>query len=118
MESHPSYTILSPVIAKYPRVGGAMFLTYNDLVHTQRWKDVEILELPRTDRVALRGKRPETSASHTIVPCLLAESLSIEWLENVFEEVNEQHEIYMGILSDDSSIVYYRISKGIVKPPS
>jgi len=26
----------------------------------QRWKDVEVLELPQSQRVALRGTRPET----------------------------------------------------------
>ncbi|KAG8856445.1 hypothetical protein FRB96_006411 [Tulasnella sp. 330] len=39
-------------------------------------------------------------------------------LNAIFDEVSPPPaEIYLGITSDDSSIVYYRLSKGIVKPP-
>jgi len=118
MESHPSYSTLAPFIAKYPQVGGCLFLTYNDLVYAQSWKGVEVLELPQSQRVALKGIRPETNASHIIVPCSLSESLSMTWVTNVFKELNDTPDLYLGILSEDSSVVYYRLSSGIVKPPS
>ncbi|KAH9949854.1 tRNA intron endonuclease [Amylocystis lapponica] len=69
-----------------------------------------------------------------VVPCSLQESLSISWcasldircshrreypfrLQNAFEELNKPPQVYLAINSEDSSIVYYKISPGIVKPP-
>lgn len=75
--------------------------------------------------------------SRVVVPCTLSENLSIEWyarnrsqtkstswnlacnrINTVFDTVvPPPTEIYLGIVSDDSSIVYYKLSKGMVKPP-
>jgi tRNA-splicing endonuclease subunit Sen15, fungi type len=35
-----------------------------------------------------------------------------------FSGLQNPAEIYLAITSDDSSIVYYKISSGIVKPPN
>lgn len=37
-------------------------------------------------------------------------------LQNVFSSLSDPLEIYLAINSEDSSIVYYKISSGIVKP--
>jgi tRNA-splicing endonuclease subunit Sen15 len=75
-----------------------------------------------------------------VVPCSLSENLSIEWyntlvalnwfewtrrnlpfsnrLNNIFRNCSPTpNEIWIGIVGDDSSMVYYKLSKGIVKPP-
>lgn len=38
-------------------------------------------------------------------------------LENAFVSLDNPPEVYLAITSEDSSIVYYKISRGIVKPP-
>jgi len=52
-----------------------------------------------------------------VIPCSLSESLSTAWLHTAFEELGGPPHIYLAINTEDSSIVYYKISPGIVKPP-
>jgi len=134
MESHPSYPALASLIRKYPRSGGALFQTYNDLALAQRWTDVEVLDLVSCSRGAFRGRRPQTvklptprldAHTHTtlqqntaacVFPCSLSESLSTALIESAFSELGDPPEMYVAITSEDSSIVYYKFSTGIVKP--
>ncbi|KAJ7909695.1 hypothetical protein B0H13DRAFT_1616314, partial [Mycena leptocephala] len=51
-----------------------------------------------------------------VVPCSLAETLSFAWLKTAFAQLSDPPEIYLAITSDDVSIVYYKISRGIIKP--
>ncbi|KAL6302855.1 tRNA intron endonuclease [Sparassis latifolia] len=135
-KSHPSYQALSSLLDKYPRAAGALFQTYNDLLYgkyalrpslarslnvrrknsAQQWTDLEVLELKTCSRGALRGRRPRADPLLCVVPCLLSESLSISWLQSAFEELGQPSEIYLGINAQDSSVVYYKLSPGIVKP--
>lgn len=72
----PKYKLLSPLIHKYPRSGGALFQAYNDLslswMHSfllycateshpaQQWTDLEVLDLTGCSRGAFRGRKPRT----------------------------------------------------------
>jgi len=126
MESHPSYPILKPYIMAYPKSAGAAFQTYNDIVYAQGWKDVKLVELRRCRRVGFTGKRVEDGTvidtQLHVVPCSLAETLSMSWIQDAFADMsnpdsNPPPSIYLAITDTDSSIVYYKISSGIVKPP-
>ncbi|KAH9841486.1 tRNA intron endonuclease [Rhodofomes roseus] len=117
MEQHPSYTELSALVPKYPRSAGALFQTYNDLKLAQQWTDLEVVDLTSCSRGALKGRRPKVEAVLCVIPCSLAESLSIAWLHDAFGELGSPPHIYLAINTEDSSIVYYKISPGIVKPP-
>jgi tRNA-splicing endonuclease subunit Sen15, fungi type len=100
---------------------------------------VEVLDLgERCKRVALRGLKPSSSSEPEllhVVPCTLAESLSFELygaqftassttyshissdrLQNALSALSDPPAIFLAINSEDSSIVYYKISSGIVKP--
>ncbi|KAG8899726.1 hypothetical protein FRC01_010400 [Tulasnella sp. 417] len=102
-------------------------MTYNDLKFAQKWTNISVVDIPALKRYAIRGDMPapaetseqkSTPQSRIVVPCMLSENLSIEWINAVFDTVTPPpSEIYMGIVSDDSSIVYYKLSKGMVKPP-
>jgi len=126
MQSHPSYPRLADLINKYPRSAGALFQTFNDVTLAQKWIDVDVLELPDCGRVAIKGLRPSLTGDEpvspcVVVPCGLAESLSTSWIRNVFTELgNEQQtaleSFFLAFCSEDSSIVYYKISRGIIKP--
>ncbi|KAG2349841.1 hypothetical protein BDR05DRAFT_955695 [Suillus weaverae] len=123
MQNHPSYPVLSQLLAKYPATGGALFQVYNDLTLAQRWTEVEVLDLPACKRAAIKGQRPTPDTDRgpsicVVVPCLLSESISTSWLRATFTSLDPlPSEIYVAITSEDTSTVYYKISQGIVKPP-
>ena len=73
-----------------------------------------------------------------IVPCSLAEMISVRWyvhdsthlqiiwrykgalfvrLKSAFSELDNPGELFLAICAEDSSIVYYKLSAGINKPP-
>ncbi|PCH40198.1 hypothetical protein WOLCODRAFT_131285 [Wolfiporia cocos MD-104 SS10] len=117
MQSHPSYPALSALLPKYPRSAGALFQTYNDLTLAQQWTDVEVIDLAPCSRGAFRGRRPKTEDDLCVIPCSLSESVSLAWLQDAFRELGHPPQVYLAINTEDSSIVYYKISPGIVKPP-
>lgn len=116
MDKHPSYPILRDLLHKYPRTAGPLFQTYNDLALAQRWTSVHAVDLPACARGALRGTRPGAERPSFVVPCALHERLSAEWMRAVFEGLGTE-EVYVAIGAEDSSLVYYKLSRGIVKPP-
>ena len=73
-------------------------------------------------RSLLSQKQPEL-----ILPCHVADVLSIAYFESVFAslaalpqlegegELQTAH-ILLAILSPDSTVVYYKLAKGLVKP--
>ncbi|TFK86374.1 hypothetical protein K466DRAFT_600376 [Polyporus arcularius HHB13444] len=117
MDKHPSYEALSPYLSKYPKAAGSLFQTYNDLKLAQQWTDLEVVELPGCARCGMRGRRPQMDDLLCVVPCSLSESLSTEWIRTTFKELGSPPHVYLAINTEDSSIVYYKISPGIVKPP-
>ncbi|PPQ69110.1 hypothetical protein CVT25_004607 [Psilocybe cyanescens] len=128
METHPSYPILSTLLAKYPRASSSLFQTYNDIVYAQQWDDVEIIDLQRCLRGVIAGKKRDTQETLYVVPCSLSETLSFAWLQDAFSQLftdltkNQAVDsnppcLYVAITSSDASIVYYKLSHGIVKPP-
>ncbi|KAI0308722.1 hypothetical protein OF83DRAFT_1073101, partial [Amylostereum chailletii] len=52
-----------------------------------------------------------------VVPCSLAEMLSMAWYVYAFEGLGHPTEVYLAIAADDSSVVYYKLTAGIAKPP-
>ncbi|KAF8965128.1 tRNA intron endonuclease [Flammula alnicola] len=134
MESHTSFPVLSPFIAKYPRASSSLVQAYNDIVYAQQWNGVEVIDLESCSRGAIKGKKAGTEETLYVVPCALAETLSFAWLQDAFaqlfpkpssadtSETNTPADsttpfLYLAITSQDASIVYYKLSKGIVKPP-
>jgi len=116
METHPSYPKLSFLLNKYPAAAGSLFQAYNDIVFAQQWTDVEVLELEGCSRAVIKGRRPNMETISHVVPCSLAETVSFSWLKTAFSSLSNPPEIHLGITTDDASIVYYKISLGIVKP--
>ncbi|KIM43710.1 hypothetical protein M413DRAFT_443619 [Hebeloma cylindrosporum] len=135
MESHPSYPVLSALIAKYPQSSASLFQTYNDIVYAQQWNDVGLIDLQNCGRGAIKGKKRETEETLYVLPCSLSETVNFAWLQSAFsqlfpaplprdtslgnETISEEVEnpsLYIAITSSDASIVYYKLSQGIVKP--
>ncbi|KAF8445596.1 tRNA intron endonuclease [Boletus edulis BED1] len=126
MQSHPSHPRLAGLINKYPKSASALFQTFNDVTLAHKWTDIQVLELPQCGRGAIKGLRPsltagEPSSTCVVVPCGLAESISTSWIRDAFAALDTQladapETLFVAICSGDSSIVYYKISKGIIKP--
>jgi len=117
MENHVSYPALASLAKSYPRAANSLFATYNDLLHAQRWEDLTVLDLPACTRGALSGRRPNSEPTTLyVLPCSMSESLSTSWLTDAFKALNDPEGIYLAISTEDSSIVYYKISRGFVKP--
>ncbi|EGN93977.1 hypothetical protein SERLA73DRAFT_156092 [Serpula lacrymans var. lacrymans S7.3] len=128
MENHPSYPALQSLLRKYPKAAGSLFQTYNDLLLAQKWTSIELLDLSSCSRAAIKGQKPRVEPEplrppYIVVPCSLAESLSTSWLQAAFTHLDKlsddkpASEIFLAMTSEDASIVYYKISRGIVKPP-
>jgi tRNA-splicing endonuclease subunit Sen15 len=119
MDRHPSYALLKPHLSAHPRTAGALFQTYNDITLAQRWTDVRVLDLPgAAGRAGLVGRRPDAETDAYVVPCALAETLSPAWIRAVFDALPPGVEaFFLAIVAEDSSVVYYKLSKGIAKPP-
>ncbi|KAI6044902.1 tRNA intron endonuclease [Pisolithus marmoratus] len=123
MQTHPSYPGLTRYLSKYPSLAGALFQTFNDITLVQKWTNVELVDLPNCQRAAIKGLRPSSDGDEppsmcVVLPCSLAESLSTSYFGAAFASLGERtpKQIYLAICADDSSTVYYKISKGIVKP--
>ena len=111
---------------------------YNDVLYAQSWTDVQVIDLGSScPRGAVKGKKPTSESDEDVyvVPCELSETLSFAWcvlvchfrpwmlkkqfdrLQDASKALSNPAEIYLGISAEDSSIVYYKLSSGIVKPP-
>ncbi|KAL9711357.1 hypothetical protein Ac2012v2_005902 [Leucoagaricus gongylophorus] len=116
MEKHPSYPTLAPLLSKYPRSSGSLFQAYNDIVYAQRWEYVDVVELEKCSRGAITGRKKHSDTILHVVPCTISETLSTRLLDDAFTSLGKPSEIYLAITSEDASIVYYKISSGVVKP--
>jgi len=84
----------------------------------QQWVDIDVVEIAELGRPVLTGRKTSDEPRRIVVPCSLSENLSIKWLNYVFRNYSPvPEELWIGIVGDDSSMVYYKLSKGIVKPP-
>ncbi|EIW81175.1 hypothetical protein CONPUDRAFT_124153 [Coniophora puteana RWD-64-598 SS2] len=133
MQNHPSHAALAPFLSKYPQSSGPLFQAYNDIVLAQKWTEIALLDVPSCQRGAIRGTRPlaptdpdAPRATCVVLPVSLSEEISTRWLRNAFADLAAQQaasgtqsgdELYLAIAADDASTVFYKLSRGIVKPP-
>jgi len=102
----------------YPRHAQSLFQVYNDILYAQQWREVAVENLALLSRAIIKGKKTEQEDQRIVIPCSLADQLSIDWLNAVFSsQTPVPDQIWIGIVADDSSLVYYKLSRGMVKPP-
>ena len=88
MDTHPTFAALAPFLPRYsPAVQGAAFQAYNDLLLSQRWADLRVVDLPASARCAFEGVPTNAADSAIVVPCALSENISLDWLNAAFEDV-------------------------------
>ncbi|KAH7103045.1 tRNA intron endonuclease [Auriculariales sp. MPI-PUGE-AT-0066] len=117
MESHPVTKMLGNMLGRYPRSAGALFQVFNDLLLAQRWQNLRAIDLANVERVVVCGRQPGSDQEVYVVPCSLAEPLPLSIFHLVFQSLSQVATIHLGIVGNDSSVVYYKLSSDIVKPP-
>ncbi|KAJ7810290.1 hypothetical protein B0H14DRAFT_2379226, partial [Mycena olivaceomarginata] len=113
---------LAHVLPTYPRAAGSVFQAYNDILLVQQWTDVEIVDLEGISRAAISGKKPKTVRSCVSMlglSCLFF-GIFMTRISTLFPALwprrSPSDGIFLAITSDNASIVYYKLSRGIVKP--
>ncbi|PWN20326.1 hypothetical protein BCV69DRAFT_312922 [Microstroma glucosiphilum] len=138
-KTHSSYEPLKEIMALYPRQSGPIFHSYTDLTHAARWEEMTAVDLGKEKQTRLQrvsgsgwagliGRRPGGKKLEAVIPCHIADTLSTSFFDGIysalatlssseerFEELETEH-ILLAVLSPDSTVVYYKLAKGLVKP--
>ncbi|KAG5520095.1 hypothetical protein PMAC_001171 [Pneumocystis sp. 'macacae'] len=91
-----------------------------DLLLSQLWEELKIYQLP-SNRSIIQGVSPQSHKTFYVYPCSLEERVSIKKICKLYDEVwdilgKDKQTLLLGIVSSDSTIVYYKMSNGLVKP--
>ncbi|EGG08519.1 uncharacterized protein MELLADRAFT_104929 [Melampsora larici-populina 98AG31] len=112
---------IKSIANQYPLQSSALIQAYSDLSAAQQWIDLRIqtcsLESNSSKVVLLRGKPNLTEPERLVYPISLTQSTNFKTLKNLFNQIGfSTQKILLAIISNDSSIVYYELSNGIVSP--
>ncbi|KTW32061.1 uncharacterized protein T551_00743 [Pneumocystis jirovecii RU7] len=115
-------TFPPPELKKYSFLETYTFLysVYTDLLLSQLWEELKIHQLP-SNRSIIQGISPQNHKTFYVYPCSLEESISIKKICELYNEVwnilgEDKQTLLLGIVSPDSTIVYYKINNGLIKP--
>lgn len=101
---------------------GLTYAVFADLALSQAWKDMALHPLGACFRPLLSGMNPKKSLERQFVYSYSSEqSTTIEELHMLFQAIEvyttgKINKILLAIVHTDSTIVYYSINQGIVKP--
>jgi len=102
-----------------------------NLTHQHHWTDARIRRLASLpgDRPLITAVSPESGNREWIVPVRLEENWSLRGWKEVFEALRVDEaaaaagkdedvvkRVYMGMVGGDSSVIYYIVHEGLVKP--
>lgn len=112
-----------------PTIGMAQTIDQvkQNLLHYSLWTQVEVIALPGETVLSgvpknqLLGDEMEESRTEIVLPTVLNEPVSPSRLNKVFQGLQELHgsrpkRIILGIVNDDSTVVYYIVHDGLAKP--
>lgn len=101
---------------------GILYSVYADLAISHAWEDMKIHYLDDPCRPLLSGiDRSKGTNRRLVYPISASGSTSIKELDTLFQATqhslgNEQKKVLLGIVHTDSTVVYYTLNEGIVKP--
>ncbi|ORX53860.1 hypothetical protein BCR36DRAFT_348891 [Piromyces finnis] len=116
MEKNPMYSNVKEYCEKYPLKSYNIFQTYLDLCLVKKYEIKNFIDVKELKTIAFEVKNPKENENSIVIPMGINETWSIETLNKTFVELKDISSIIYAILSSDSSIVYYRVSKGMVPP--
>lgn len=130
--THPAYQVVGATCEAYPKQAAAVWQAYCDLSYAANWSGLQPLETDAPWALLVGTPPPPlvgTGAVHTpsatpsqataVFPVDLAAILSPGDLSSVFAALpaHVDHEtILLAVVSNDSTVVYYKLARGLVKP--
>jgi tRNA-splicing endonuclease subunit Sen15 len=124
MTSSPTTT--SPPPAPDPHHLDVLQIVHTHLLHQADWQSLTTHASPPLPRPLISGIPPESSHREWVLPVNLREKWAVRKWAEFFDALPEQigsggegggpKKVVMGVVSDDSTVVYYVVHDGIVKP--
>ncbi|WFD32546.1 hypothetical protein MSPP1_003594 [Malassezia sp. CBS 17886] len=133
-KEHPAYEALAPLCAKYSAQASALWQTYVDLVYAAGWTHVDAVDVPRAAACGagdkggafgsvgwaiVCGAPPSGQQRQAVVPMAVEQTLTTATLGELFARLPDgvaQTHVLLAMYSGDSTVVYYKMSEGLVKP--
>ncbi|EDQ87822.1 uncharacterized protein MONBRDRAFT_26992 [Monosiga brevicollis MX1] len=108
-----------------PRLATATLLTYVDLSEAKNWRSLDIRHHERLRLVYLVGRMGLKKPLEVIIPALADRDLQLQTMHQYYTEITDPNSelntpiqsFVLGIMADDSTVVYYRFSQGLQAPP-
>ncbi|KAI8590946.1 Sen15 protein-domain-containing protein [Geranomyces variabilis] len=135
MDAHPLYPCFAEALAPSSEAIAAAFTTttttstvlhalpfavYLDLLLAKEFADAQPIHVPRISRIVLLVWRDRGGEEEIVVPMTKQESWSVKSLGSTFAALHdirpELESLVLAIVASDSTVVYYRIHKGLVPP--
>ena len=122
-ERHAAYAAVEPLCAKYPAQAGALFQTYVDLKYAARWRALDVHDTASFGKpgwAIIVGEAPDASDHRqVVVPLLLEQTVDTRMFTELFAHLPPDAattHILLALMSNDATVVYYKLSQGLVKP--
>lgn len=94
-------------------------IVHDDLCKGRRWQNVEYRILQESRKVVLCGQADNESEHKHVIPVELDEDLSMTKLDKLLRELNSSsNSATLAIVGNDTSVVYYHVSLGLLPPRS
>ncbi|XP_025113274.1 probable tRNA-splicing endonuclease subunit sen15 [Pomacea canaliculata] len=119
-EEHPMLRIFLKDHACDEVMGNLAFLVYKDLCEVRAWRNVELHFSPSLGRPYVSGRSCLSSPLEVVLPLSVDSSVSHAYIQSLFEHLQiggqNFNRIILGVCASDSSIVYYKVSRDIIRP--
>lgn len=122
-ERHAAYAVVEPLCAKYPAQASALFQTYVDLKYAARWRALAVHDTASFGMpgwAILVGEAPNTNQTRQVVlPLSLERTVNTHMFTELFAHLPPDavaSHILLALMSNDATVVYYKLSQGMVKP--
>ncbi|BFZ20494.1 hypothetical protein BsWGS_23533 [Bradybaena similaris] len=120
-DKHP---LLMDFLLQYPKcdedAAERAFLVYLDLTEVKGWWSTEITYSSQLDRPYILGQHKRFVQRQAVLPVGVEESVSLQQMRQFFSHVLVDEEsiksIMLAVSELDSTIVYYKLTSGMVAP--
>ncbi|KAG0229093.1 hypothetical protein BGW42_001814 [Actinomortierella wolfii] len=125
LHAHSKYDKLKVECELYPEHAEQLFQVYLDLTEAKQFKDVSVIPSTTLQQCFIEGTHPDTGGYHLVLPILASASWTTRYMAHVFESIAQEQDerlrrasdktITLGIISQDSTVTYVNLHRGIVR---